>query len=354
MKAYYFRHLLNFKNPSGTSRGVLNNKESWFIIIVEKDGYGVGECSLIAGLSPDPIASYEDKLKEICNNICLGIDVLRTKLELYPSILFGLETAYLSFESSNPFVLMPSSFTKGEKAIPINGLIWMGEKSFMKKQIKEKIESGFDCIKIKVGALNFDLECELLKSLRLEYSSSDIQIRLDANGSFSPNSALKKLQILSKYDLHSIEQPIRTKMWNEMAFLCEKSPIAIALDEELIGLTSKKQRTKMLSLINPSYIILKPSLTGGLKACDSWIKIANSKGIKWWSTSALESNVGLNAISQWVYNKGSEMKQGLGTGMLYSNNIDSPCYIEKGVLKYNPKKNWETAFFSNYILKIHD
>jgi len=349
MKAYYFRHLLNFKVPSGTSRGVLSNKESWFIVITDKNRYGVGECSLIAGLSPDPISSYEDKLKEICNNICLGIDVLRTSLEAYPSIIFGLETAYLSFESSDPFVLMASSFTKGEKSIPINGLIWMGEQSFMKKQIKEKIESGFNCIKIKVGALNFDLECKLLKSLRLEYSSQDIEIRLDANGSFSPNSALEKLKILSDYDLHSIEQPIGTKMWDQMAFLCEKSPLAIALDEELVGLTSFEMQTKMLSLISPSYIILKPSLIGGLKACDSWIKIAESKKINWWSTSALESNVGLNAISQWVFNKGSEMKQGLGTGQLYFNNIDSPCYIDKGFLKYNPNKNWETAFFSNYI-----
>ena len=349
MKAYYFKHLLKFKVPSGTSRGVLSNKESWFIVITDKNRYGVGECSLIAGLSPDPISSYEDKLKEICNNICLGMDVLRTSLEAYPSIIFGLETAYLSFESSDPFVLMASSFTKGEKSIPINGLIWMGEQSFMKKQIKEKIESGFNCIKIKVGALNFDLECKLLKSLRLEYSSQDIEIRLDANGSFSPNSALEKLKILSNYDLHSIEQPIGTKMWDQMAFLCEKSPLAIALDEELVGLTSFEMQTKMLSLISPSYIILKPSLIGGLKACDSWIKIAESKKINWWSTSALESNVGLNAISQWVFNKGSEMKQGLGTGQLYFNNIDSPCYIDKGFLKYNPNKNWETTFFSNYI-----
>ena len=354
MKAHYFRHLLSFKVPSGTSRGVLKTKESWFIVITGNNGYGVGECSLITGLSPDPTSSYEDKLKEICNNICLGIAVLRTRLELYPSILFGLETAYLSFESLDPFVLMASSFTKGEKAIPINGLIWMGEQSFMKKQIKEKIENGFDCIKIKIGALNFDLECKLLKSLRLEYSSKDIEIRLDANCSFSPNSALEKLKILSNYDIHSIEQPIRTKMWDQMAFLCEKSPLAIALDEELIGLTSLKMQTKMLSFINPSYIILKPSLVGGLKACDSWIKIAGSKKINWWSTSALESNIGLNAISQWVFNKESKMKQGLGTGQLYSNNIDSPCYIDKGFLKYNPKKNWETAFFSNYIFKLYD
>ena len=349
MKAYYFRHLLNFKTPGGTSRGVLNSKESWFLVIVDNNSYVIGECSLINGLSPDPQSTFEDKLSEVCCNISLGFEKLKSKLEPYPSIVFGLETAFLSLKCSDPFILQNSDFVKGEDSIPINGLIWMGEKSFMIKQIKEKIDNGFDCIKIKVGALNFDLECEVLKFLRLEYSLNDIEIRVDANGAFSTVSALEKLKKLSEYDLHSIEQPIRPKMHEEMAFLCEKSPLAIALDEELIGVTKIKDQKKMLDEIRPSYVVLKPSLIGGLKAADSWIEIANSQKIKWWSTSALESNVGLNAISQWVFKKGSIMKQGLGTGTLYSNNINSPYYIEKGRLKYNPKKKWETKLFNNLI-----
>ena len=349
MKAHYFKHLLKFKVPSGTSRGVLKEKVSWFILIVDGDNYGIGECSLIKGLSPDPISKFETKLKEICCNIRFGLKKLSATLKDFPSILFGLETAFLSFKNSNPFTIIESDFAFGKGHIPINGLIWMGEKTFMKQQIKEKIKDGFNCIKIKVGALNFDLECELLKSIRLEYSTRDLEIRVDANGSFNVHSALEKLKQLSKYDLHSIEQPIRPKLWEKMAFLCEKSPLSIALDEDLIGVSEFKTQEKMLSEIKPKYIILKPSLIGGLKKSDSWINIANSLGIKWWSTSALESNIGLNAISQWVFNKNSLLKQGLGTGALYSNNINSPYYIEKGCLKYDSKKNWETVLFKSYI-----
>ena len=349
MKAYYFKHLLKFKIPGGTSRGVLNDKESWFIIITNGDNYGVGECSLIKGLSPDPDSNFELKLKYICRKIHLGFANLSLELENYPSILFGLETAFCSFKSNDPFVFSKSSLTKGEGSLSVNGLIWMGKKSFMKSQIKEKIQSGFNCIKIKVGALDFDLECEILKSIRSEYSESDIEIRLDANGSFSLDSSFEKLEKLSAFKIHSIEQPISVKQWHEMAFLCEKSPIPIALDEELIGVPSYKEQKKMLLEINPTYIILKPSLIGGLKKADAWIKLASSLNIQWWSTSALESNIGLNAISQWVFNKEPLLPQGLGTGMLFSNNIESPYFIENGFLKYNSNAAWNSDFFKHFI-----
>ena len=349
MKAYYFRHLLKFKIPSGTSRGVLNDKESWFIIITSGDNYGIGECSLIKGLSPDPDANFELKLKDICNKIHLGFANLSLELKSYPAILFGLETAFRSFESKDPFVFSKSKFTKGEDSLSINGLIWMGEKSFMKRQINEKIQSGFNCIKIKVGALNFNLECEILKSIRSEYSESDIELRLDANGSFSLGSAIEKLKKLSAFKIHSIEQPISVKKWQEMAFLCDKSPIPIALDEELIGISDFNEQKKMLIEINPAYIILKPSLIGGLEKADDWIKLASSLNIQWWSTSALESNIGLNAISQWVFNKRPFLRQGLGTGMLFTNNIESPYFIENGFLKYNSDAAWNSDFFKHFI-----
>tara|TARA_B110000003_G_scaffold90320_1_gene92419 strand:+ start:31377 stop:32450 length:1074 start_codon:yes stop_codon:yes gene_type:complete len=348
MKAFYFKHILNFKIPAGTSRGFLKKKTSWYIIITNGDNYGIGECSLIYGLSPDPILSFEHKLKEVCRNINKGFDKISKTLKDYPSILFGLETAYISYESTNPFILFKSDFTSGKKFIPVNGLVWMGEKSYMINQIKEKIEHGFNCIKIKVGAIDFSLELELLKSIRSEYSDKDIEIRLDANGAFDYKIALDKLNKLSKFKIHSIEQPIGIKQWKNMSVLCEKSPIDIVLDEDLIGINDIEVKRKLLSEIKPSYIVLKPSLIGGLKNSEIWIQIANSLGVKWWSTSALESNIGLNVISQWVF-KRSSLNQGLGTGMLYSNNIDSPTYIENGFFKNNPKGKWNTILFDKYI-----
>jgi o-succinylbenzoate synthase len=349
MNAYYFKHLLKFNVPSGTSRGILNQKESWFIVILSGNNYGIGECSLITGLSIDPVSTYELKLKDICSKIHLGFKILSQELEEYPSILFGLESAYRSFHSIDPFVFSKSNLINGNDSLPINGLIWMGEKSFMKNQIKEKIQSGFNCIKIKIGALDFKLECDLLSWLRSEYLESDLEIRLDANGSFSLSSAFNKLQKLSDFKIHSIEQPIKTKQWHEMAFLCEKSPIPIALDEELVGMCNFTDQKRMLKDIKPQYIIIKPSLIGGLKKSNDWVKLAESLKIKWWCTSALESNIGLNIIAQWIFLKTPMVTQGLGTGMLFSNNIESPYSIERGYLKYNSKKTWNTDLFKNYI-----
>ena len=347
-KAFCFKHVLSFNTPSGTSRGVLNQKTSWFIVVKNEKKIGIGECSLIEGLSPDPMESYEETLNYTCENIHLGFDVLSKKLESYPSILFGLESAFLSLNSISPFSIFPSDFTKHKDNIPINGLVWMGDKAFMRSQVIEKINSGFDCIKIKIGAIDFNTELELLKNIRREFSEKDIEIRVDANGAFNYEEALKNLSLLNKLKIHSIEQPIMPNQWEKMSLLCEKSPIDIALDEELINVFSLKQKEMILS-IKPKYIILKPSLIGGLKKAEDWIDLAEKNDIKWWATSALESNVGLSIIAQWVYRKSSSMKQGLGTGKLYSNNIASPHYIKKGCLYHNPKIKWNMNFFKEFV-----
>ncbi len=257
-----------------------------------------------------------------------------------PSIQFGLEQAFLSLESQSPYLLFPSGFTNSNEGIHINGLIWMGSKEFMKTQIREKLEQGFKCIKMKIGAIDFDTEIELLQSIRKEFSSDDIELRVDANGGFTANEALDKLKRLSEYDLHSIEQPIKVNQFEEMARLCETTPLPIALDEELIGVFGVTKKEEILQTIQPQYIILKPSLVGGFKGSMEWIDLADKKEIGWWITSALESNIGLNAIAQWTYTLNSKMPQGLGTGSLFTNNIESPLEVKNGYLQYNTRKNW--------------
>lgn len=341
MKAHYKRHLLQFKRPSGTSRGVLNQKETFYLILQQENKTGIGECGILRGLSVDDRTDYEEKLQWTCDNIHLGEKKILAELTEFPSIQFGLETALISIEADHPFELFPSDFTKGQKDIPINGLIWMGDKSFMKQQISEKLEEGFSCIKMKIGAIDFETELELLKSIRKEFSASDITLRVDANGAFKFSEALEKLKILSDLDLHSIEQPIKQNQWEKMADLCLKTPLPIALDEELIGVFSGADKMKLLDTIKPQYIILKPSLIGGFGGSDDWISLSEERNIGWWMTSALESNVGLNAISQYTFTKNNDLPQGLGTGSLYTNNVDSPLEVKNGGIRYSPKKKWE-------------
>ena len=341
MKATYKPYILNFKQPSGTSRGVMTTKETWFIKLENQGKTGVGECGILRGLSIDDRPDFEAKLKWVCDNIEFGLEKLLKELIEFPSIQFGLETAFKSLESEDQFQLFPSEFTKGNDSIPINGLVWMGSEAFMRTQIKEKIESGFNCIKLKIGAIDFKTELEILKSIRKEFSVSDIELRVDANGAFSPVDALEKLKRLSEYHLHSIEQPIKPKQFEAMAQLCEETPLPIALDEELIGVFSTEAKQKLLKTIKPQYIILKPSLVGGFAGSQQWINIAESLNIKWWITSALESNVGLNAISQWTYTLNSKMPQGLGTGSLFTNNFPSPLKVKNGTLHYDIKQNWK-------------
>jgi o-succinylbenzoate synthase len=340
MIATYHKYILNFKQASGTSRGVLKTKETWFLILNTEGKQGIGECGVFRGLSIDDRPDYEDKLKWVCNNIHLELIDLLNELVEFPSIQFGLEMALKSFESKSPFKLFPSKFTQSEDSIAINGLIWMGTESFMKQQIADKIDAGFSCIKMKIGAINFQSELELLKSIRKEFTSKDIELRVDANGAFSIPEALEKLKILSDFDLHSIEQPIKQGQIEAMANLCAETPLPIALDEELIGVFSVTDKEKLLQTIKPQFIILKPSLVGGFKGSDEWIEMAEQNKIGWWITSALESNVGLNAIAQYTYIKQSNLPQGLGTGGLFSNNFDCPLQVKNGSLHYNNKMNW--------------
>ena len=338
------KYILNFKNPSGTSRGVLRTKETWFIVLKKGGKVGIGETGLFRGLSIDDVPNYEEKLQWVCKNINLELDFLLKELCEFPSIQFGLEQAFLSLESQSKFDLFPSDFTLGKESIPINGLVWMGDISFMKQQIKEKLQTGFTCIKMKIGAINFETELALLKSIRKEFSASEIELRVDANGAFKPKEALEKLKHLSELEIHSIEQPIKQGQFQEMADLCEKTPIPIALDEELIGVFSSEEKRKLIETIHPQYIILKPSLIGGFARSKEWINLAAQNNAGWWITSALESNIGLNAIAQFTYTLQNEMPQGLGTGGLFTNNFESPLEVNNGNLEYLANKKWNVGF----------
>lgn len=340
MKASFFPYTLNFKRPSGTSRGILRTKATYFLEIEDKGKTGVGECGLFRGLSADDRPDYEKKLAWVCQNIALGEEKLWQELTEFPSIQFGLEMAFQSLGAENKFDLFPSKFTKGKETISINGLIWMGEKTFMKQQIQEKIEQGFRCIKLKIGAIDFETEYELLKNIRQEFSAKEIELRVDANGAFSPDTALEKLKRLSELSLHSIEQPIKQGQTQDMAALCANTPLPIALDEELIGVFGVTNKQKLLQTIQPQYIILKPSLIGGFRGGQEWIDLADRSKTGWWITSALESNVGLNAIAQWTFLKNTKMPQGLGTGSLFTNNIKSPLRVVGENLSYAPNQNW--------------
>ena len=318
----------------------MTHKVSYFIFLKTQNGeISIGECSPISGLSIDPINDFEQTLGRLCEAIENNIEK-SIKLDLYPSIQFGLEQAKKGLKKGNQ-MFFSSPFVEGKKGIPINGLVWMGDFSFMNKQIRQKIEQGYKCIKIKIGAHNWKDERRLLSKLRDEYSKDDLEIRVDANGAFAIEDAPTKLKELKTLDIHSIEQPIPTGYWQEMAKLCENPELLpIALDEEIIGNKTKEEKRSLLTIIKPRYIIIKPSLLGGWGKSDEWINLAEELGIQWWVTSALESNVGLNAIAQWVATKNNSKVQGLGTGVLYTNNIPSTLEIIDTKLFYNPKNKW--------------
>ena len=341
MKATSQKYILNFKQASGTSRGILRTKETFFLFISDEFSTGVGECGLFRGLSIDDRPDYEEKLQWLCENIHLEKETLLSELIEFPSIQFGLEQALLSLKSTNKFELFPSDFTKGNASIPINGLIWMGSEQFMHQQIKEKLESGFTTIKMKIGAIDFNTELALLRSIRKEYNTNEIELRVDANGAFQPKEALEKLKRLSDYELHSIEQPIKQGQWQEMARLCEETPLSIALDEELIGIFDVTKKEELLLTVKPQFIILKPSLVGGFAGSNEWIALSKKQHIDYWITSALESNIGLNAIAQYTYSLEVNLPQGLGTGSFFTNNFESPLEVIKGALHYNANKNWD-------------
>ena len=344
MKATYNKYILHFKRPSGTSRGVMNEKETWFIVLEKEGKKGIGECGILRGLSIDDRPDYEAKLLWTCANIHLGKDELWEALLEYPSIQFGVEMAFQSLASSTPFLLFPSDFTNGVKSIPINGLVWMGTEAFMKEQIEEKLADGFRCVKLKIGAIDFQNELQLLRFIRQHFTAEDIEIRVDANGAFSSELALDKLIQLSEFKLHSIEQPIQKNQTDRMAELCKTTPFSIALDEELIGVFTVAEKEDLLVKIKPQYIILKPSFVGGFRGTQEWISLAEKHKIGWWITSALESNIGLNAIAQWTFLQHNLMPQGLGTGALYTNNFDCPLAVSAGQLWYKNDVDWSFDF----------
>jgi O-succinylbenzoate synthase len=341
MFASYHKYILNFKHPSGTSRGVMTEKETWFIVLEQDGKKGIGECGILRGLSIDDRPDYEEKLKWTCANIHLGKDLLWDALLEFPSIQFGVEMAFQSLASETPFLLFPSSFTNGTKSIEINGLVWMGSAAFMKQQIEEKLADGFRCIKLKIGAIDFDKELQLLRYIRQFFTPEQVEIRVDANGAFDSNEALYKLSQLSEFLLHSIEQPIQKNNTDSMADLCKSTPFSIALDEELIGVFTATEKEELLLKIKPQYIILKPSFVGGFRGTQEWISLAEKHNIGWWITSALESNIGLNAIAQWTFLLNNSMPQGLGTGGLYTNNFDCPLQVSQGKLWYGNELNWD-------------
>lgn len=324
---------LHFKQPAGTSRGVYTTRQSWFVTATDDarpDIRGVGECAPLPDLSCDAKPEYEERLKELCSMVEAKGSIDYDTLRPYPSVLFGLETALLDLKRGGTGVLFDNSFARGEAGIPINGLVWMGNYDEMLQRLEEKMRAGFRCVKLKIGAIDFDRELDLVRHIRSAFTKEQIELRVDANGGFTADCALQRLEQLAQYDIHSIEQPIRQHQWAEMAALCKATPIPIALDEELIGVNDKTEKEELLDRIRPHYIILKPSLHGGMYGSREWISLAHKRGIGSWITSALESNVGLNAIAQFaadVYGENITMPQGLGTGQLFTDNIPMPLEI---------------------------
>ncbi|NOY37086.1 MAG: o-succinylbenzoate synthase [Chlorobi bacterium] len=337
----YFPYTFRFRRPAGTSRGVLTKKTSWFLVLSDtaRPGIiGIGECGPLPGLSPenpDEMATLMGQLAE---------DIQKSGPEnvhpRFPSLQFGLETALTDLGNGGNRILFPSSFTEGKNGIPINGLIWMSDPEFMKTQIREKIDHGYRVIKIKVGAIDFESELDILRFIRQEYGTGDLEIRLDANGAFSPGEALEKLNRLSGFNIHSIEQPVAPGQWEALSAVSAASPIPVALDEELIGMEREEDMEDLLTAVQPRFLVLKPTLLGGFTVCESWIKRAGKYDVGWWVTSALESNIGLNAIAQWTGSLNPAVPQGLGTGRLFTHNFPSPLAIRNGRLFYLPEKKW--------------
>ncbi len=326
--------LLHFKQPAGTSRGVYTTRRIW-LLTVEHDGRtAIGECAPLPQLSCDDIPDYEAVLRRFCDIIEATGSIPYDEMRNYPSMLFGVETA-LAQLSRTDGLLYDTPFSHGEEGIPINGLVWMGTHDEMLCRLKEKLALGFRCVKLKIGAIDFAKELDLIQHIRKHFSREEVELRVDANGGFTPDVALERLQELVRYDIHSIEQPIMAQQWSEMAQLCQLSPLPIALDEELIGVNTTDEKIRLLDTIKPQYIILKPSLHGGVAGTREWIALANERSIGSWITSALESNIGLNAITQLaadIYGPKITMPQGLGTGMLFTDNIPMPLEIRNDCL----------------------
>lgn len=341
MKLEIVRHQIQFKKPAKTSRNVFETRDIRYIVTKNEKGYkGIGEASPLKLLSIDDRPDYDEYLESVVNLINKGTDWREMMSEEWPSIRFAMETAMLDLQNGGKRILFDTPFSRSEAGIPINGLIWMDEIDAMRSSVDDKVREGYDVIKLKIGAHDFDAECRMLEDIRKHYTEGKITLRLDANGAFEIDDALLKLKELSRFGIHSIEQPIKQGNIDAMAKLCHDSKIDIALDEELIGV-SADQADALLRAISPQYIILKPNLIGGLEASDKWIRAADKREIQWWATSALETNIGLNAIAQWASTYNNKLPQGLGTGSLYTNNIESPLVIEKERLFYGSELRWK-------------
>ncbi len=343
-------YTLNFHFDATTSRGTLRTKQGFYVYLSHSQtgvSVGIGEIPILQGLSPDDRPDFEQILDETCQQINQTEDfhsfsqIVKKCALSFPALAFGLETALIDMAQKGVKMIFKNDFSEGKAPIAINGLVWMGTKEFMYEQIKEKIKENFTCIKLKIGGIDFEEELSLLKYIREQFSVRDMTIRVDANGAFSPENALEKLKRLAEFELHSIEQPIKKGQIEQMAALCQNSPLPIALDEELISAGIYRKKRKLIQDIRPQFLVLKPSLLGGFEATDEFVDIAEENRIGWWATSALEGNIGLNAIAQWTASKNYIGYQGLGTGKLYENNVNSPLKVENGYIYYDKKATWD-------------
>ncbi len=338
MKINITERILHFKQPAGTSRGVYTERKIWLVEMKEGERKGIGECAPLPQLSCDDIPHYAETLRMFCDQIEQTGVIDYQALRPYPSMLFGLESAWAQLHVNGSAKLFDTPFGRGEEGITINGLVWMGTFEEMYQRIEEKIQAGFHCVKFKIGAIDWEREISLIIFIRQHFTKEQIELRVDANGGFTPQEAMRKLEQLATYDIHSIEQPIKQHQWKEMARLCHETPLPIALDEELIGINDTTSKIELLDTIHPKYIILKPSLHGGMHGSEEWIKLAQERSIGSWITSALESNIGLNAIAHFaakVYGPHISMPQGLGTGQLFTDNIPMPIEIRGEKLYFN-------------------
>ena len=340
LRAAWTRRTLHFSFTARTSRETMTLRPTWYIKLWDSETpgvYGIGECAHFAGLSAEPTDGFETKLNDLCHSLNHGrhVDISR-----WSSLKMGLECALLDLENGGQRILFPGDFVENRSEVVINGLVWMGSADEMLARIDSKLSQGFRCLKMKIGGVRFNDELRLLDHIRMSFPPDKLTLRLDANGAFTPENAMEHLDRLANFDIHSIEQPIRAGQLDKMSYLCENSPIPIALDEELIGVHDISEMRRLLYFTSPQYIVLKPTLCGGLSGADMWIHVAKEKNIGWWITSALESNIGLNAIAQWTAALSPDMPQGLGTGMLYIDNIASPLYLDRDTLHYNPDIKW--------------
>lgn len=347
MRIAFAPYLLDLKSPAGTSRGVLNEKPTVFIKIFDERNpqiYGIGEAAVFPNLSPEANEDLPYKYLQLAANIAIGAP---TDLSRHSSIQFGLEQAILDFSNGGKGIYFPSQFTAGETSIQINGLIWMGSYEEMLQRVEEKLSAGFKCLKLKIGAIDWNREISIIKAIRERYDYDTLTLRVDANGAFNEDNVMSRLNELAIYDIHSIEQPVRQKQWDLMANVCRESPVPVALDEELIGIADTEEKKRMLDTINPRYIILKPALCGGFSGAEEWIRLAEERSIGWWVTSALESNVGLTALAQWTAHISAKGAQGLGTGALFTNNSPSRLILNGESLSFNPSVPYDRTFFES-------